>query len=220
MSSLKIPTKANLWWWSTHHRKVLNMSSSTAVVILCGGRLVGGSVFPKRLMQVNGKPLFKVVEENLSPLGLPVYLVSKVPFESGGVPLILDIFEADTPLAGVLTALSTLQYQNYLFTAVDMPLLPKEALLPLLKHAYEHESSVFYSINGFLQPFPSLVQSSVDKRILACYHQQLYKLTEVFSSIPHVLLPYMGDLNVLSQCQHVERLGKFSVFSSILLPHA
>ena len=36
MSSLKIPTKANLWWWSTHHRKVLNMSSSTAVVILCG----------------------------------------------------------------------------------------------------------------------------------------------------------------------------------------
>jgi len=110
--------------------------------------------------------------------------------------LILDIFEADTPLAGVLTALTTLQYQNYLFTAVDMPLLPKEALLPLLKHAYEHESSVFYSINGFLQPFPSLVQRIVDKRILACYHQHLYKLTEVFSSIPHVLLPYTGDLNV------------------------
>jgi len=180
---------------STHHRKVLNMSSSTAVVILCGGvsRRLGVS---KALLKANGKPLFKVVEENLSPLGLPVYLVSKVPFESEGVPLILDIFEADTPLAGVLTALTTLQYQNYLFTAVDMPLLRKEALLPLLKHAYEHESSVFYSINGFLQPFPSLVQRSVDKRILACYHQQLYKLTEVFSSIPHVLLPYMGDLNV------------------------
>jgi len=58
------------------------MSSSTAVVILCGGvsRRLGVS---KALMQVNGKPLFKVVEENLSPLGLPVYLVSKVPFESG-----------------------------------------------------------------------------------------------------------------------------------------
>jgi len=107
----------------------------------------------------------------------------------------LDIFEADTPLAGVLTALTTLQYQNYLFTAVDMPLLPKEALLPLLEHACEHESSVFYSINGFLQPFPSLVQGSVVRHILACYHQQLYKLTEVFSSIPHVLLPYTGDLN-------------------------
>jgi len=87
------------------------MSSSTAVVILCGGvsRRLGVS---KALMQVNGKPLFKVVEENLSPLGLPVYLVSKVPFESGGVPLILDIFEADTPLAGLLTALSTLQCQK------------------------------------------------------------------------------------------------------------
>jgi len=67
------------------------------------------------------------LKKNLSPLGLPVYLVSKGPFESGGVPLILDIFEADTPLAGVLTALTTLQYQNYLFTAVDMPLLRKEA---------------------------------------------------------------------------------------------
>jgi len=180
---------------STHHRKVLNMSSSTAVVILCGdvSRRLGVS---KALMQVNGKPLFKVVEENLSPLGLPVYLVSKVPFDSGEVPLILDIFEADTPLAGVLTALASLQYRNYLFTAVDMPLLSKEALLPLLKHAYEHESSVFYSINGFLQPFPSLVQGSVARHILACYHQHLYKLTEVFSSIPHVLLPYTGDLNV------------------------
>jgi len=127
MSSLKIPTKANLWWWSTHHRKVLNMSSSTAVVILCGdiSRRLGVS---KALLQANGKPLFKVVEENLSPLGLPVYLVSKVPFESGGVPLILDIFEADTPLAGVLTVLTTLQYQNYLFTAVDMPLLRKRSI--------------------------------------------------------------------------------------------
>jgi len=171
------------------------MSSSTAVVILCGGvsRRLGVS---KALMQVNGKPLLKVVEENLAPLGLPVYLVSKVPFESGGVPLILDIFEADTPLAGLLTALSTLQCQNYLFTAVDMPILRKEASLSLLKHAYEHESSVFYSINGFLQPFPSLVQGSVARHILACYHQHLYKLTEVFTSIPHVLLPYTGDLNV------------------------
>lgn len=171
------------------------MASSTAVVILCGGvsRRLGVS---KALLQVKGKPLFKVVEENLSPLGLPVYLVSKVPFESGGIPLILDIFEADTPLAGVLTALSTLQYQNYLFTAVDMPVLGKEAVLPLLERHCEHESSVFYSTNGFLQPFPSLVQSSVVNHILTCYQHRFYKLTEVFSSIPHVLLPFMGDPNV------------------------
>jgi len=171
------------------------MSSSTAVVILCGdvSRRLGVS---KALMQANGKLLFKVVVENLSPLGLPVYLVSKVPFESGEVPLILDIFEADTPLAGVLTALTTLQYQNYLFTAVDMPLLPKEALLPLLEHAYERESSVFYSINGFLHPFPSLVHGSVAKHVLTCYQHRFYKLTEVFSSIPHVLLPFAGDPNV------------------------
>jgi len=82
MISLTIPTKANLWWWSTHHRQVLNMSSSTAVVILCGAisRRLGVS---NALMQVNGKPLFMVVEENLSPLGLPVYLVSKVPLSQG-----------------------------------------------------------------------------------------------------------------------------------------
>jgi len=171
------------------------MAGSTAVVILCGGvsRRLGVS---KALLQVKGKPLFKVVEENLYPLGLPVYLVSKVPFESGGIPLILDIFEADTPLAGVLTALTTLQYQSYLFTAVDMPVLPKEAVVPLLEYHCEHESSVFYSTNGFLQPFPSLVQSSVVSQILTCYQHRFYKLTEVFSSIPHVLLPFMGDLNV------------------------
>ena len=171
------------------------MAGSTAVVILCGGvsRRLGVS---KALLQVKGKPLFKVVEENLSPLGLPVYLVSKVPFESGGVPLILDIFEADSPLAGVLTALTTLQYQSYLFTAVDMPVLPKEAVVPLLEYHCEHEKSVFYSINGFLQPFPSLVHGSVAKHVLTCYQHRFYKLTEVFSSIPHVLLPFAGDPNV------------------------
>jgi len=193
------------------------MSSSTAVAILCGdvSRRLGVS---KALLQANGKPLFKVVEENLSPLGLAVYLVSKVPFESGGVPLILDIFEADTPLAGVLTALTTLQYQNYLFTAVDMPLLRKEALLPLLEHACEHESSVFYSINGFLQPFPSLVQGSVARHILACYHQHLYKLTEVFTSIPHVLLPYTGDLNVFLNVNTWKDWESFQASAPYYLP--
>jgi len=46
------------------------MSSSTAVVILCGdiSRRLGVS---KALLQANGKPLFKVVEENLSPLAYP-----------------------------------------------------------------------------------------------------------------------------------------------------
>jgi len=172
------------------------MSSSTAVVILCGdiSRRLGVS---KALIQVNGKPLFKVVEENLSPLSLPVYLVSKVPFESGRVPLILDIFEADTPLAGVLTALTTLQYQDYLFTAVDMPLLRKEALLPLLEHACEHASSVFYSINGFLQPFPSVLRADAVGRILECYNNGFYKLTEVFSSVPHVCLPFTKNLSAL-----------------------
>ncbi len=195
------------------------MASSTAVVILCGGvsRRLGVS---KALLQVKGKPLFKVVEENLSPLGLPVYLVSKVPFESGGIPLILDIFEADTPLAGVLTALTTLQYQNYLFTAVDMPLLSKETLLPLLDDHCAHETSVFYSINGFLQPFPSLLQGSVVNHILTCYQHRFYRLTDVFSSIPHVLLPYTGDLNVFLNVNTWEDWEKFSVLSSIPLPHA
>ena len=64
--------------------KTLRCKNSTAVVILCGGvsRRLDVS---KALLQANGKPLFKVVEENLSPLGLPVYLVSKVPFESGDI---------------------------------------------------------------------------------------------------------------------------------------
>jgi len=112
-------------------------------------------------------------------------LGSVVSFGSGGVPLILDIFEADTPLAGVLTALTTLQYQNYLFTAVDMPLLPKEALLPLLEHACEHESSVFYSINGFLQPFPSLVQGSVSGTF---WHATTSNFTSSLKSSPLFLM--------------------------------
>jgi len=82
MSSLKIPTRRICGGGLPITGRYLTCQASTAVVILCGdiSRRLGVS---KALLQANGKPLFKVVEENLSPLGLPVYLVSKVPFESG-----------------------------------------------------------------------------------------------------------------------------------------
>jgi len=175
---------------------VIDVASSSAVVILCGGvsRRLGVS---KALLQVQGKPLFNLVAENLSSLGLPVYLVSKVALETQDVPLILDTFSEDTPLAGVLTALCSLPYSNYVFSGVDMPLVNGEMVMPLLEYASSEECSAFYTVNGFLQPFPSVLRADAVGRILECYNNGFYKLTEVFSSIPHVLLPYTGDLNVL-----------------------
>jgi len=127
--------------------------NNSAVVILCGGvsRRLGVS---KALLQVQGKPLFNLVAKNLSSLGLPVYLASKVALETQEVPLILDTLSEDTPLAGVLTALCSLHYSNYVFSAVDMPLVNGEVVMPLLECASEKECSVFYTVNGFLQPFP------------------------------------------------------------------
>jgi len=98
-----------------------------------------------------------------------------------------------------------------------MPLLPKEALLPLLEHACEHESSVFYSINGFLQPFPSLVQGSVVRHILACYHQQLYKLTES-SPLFLIALPYTGDLNAFLNVNTWKDWGSFQSSAPYYFP--
>lgn len=172
------------------------MASSSAVVILCGGasRRLGVS---KALLQVQGKPLFNLVAENLSSLGLPVYLVSKVALETQDVPLVLDTFSEDTPLAGVLTALCSLPYSNYVFSGVDMPLVNGEMVMPLLEYASSEECSAFYTVNGFLQPFPSVLRADAVGRILECYNNGFYKLTEVFSRVPHVCLPYTGDLNVL-----------------------
>ncbi len=49
------------------------------------------------------------LKKTLSPLGLPVYLVSKVSYQSGEFTFdFTDIFEADTPLLGVLTLLQPL----------------------------------------------------------------------------------------------------------------
>jgi len=172
------------------------VASSSAVVILCGGvsRRLGVS---KALLQVQGKPLFNLVAENLSSLGLPVYLVSKLALETHDVPLVLDTFSEDTPLAGVLTALCSLPYSNYVFSAVDMPLVNGEMVMPLLECASREECSAFYSVNGFLQPFPSVLRADAVGKILECYNNGFYKLTEVFSRVPHVLLPFRKDLSAL-----------------------
>ena len=34
MSSLKIPTKANLWWWSTHRKKMSNVVNNTSLTLI------------------------------------------------------------------------------------------------------------------------------------------------------------------------------------------
>jgi len=175
---------------------VSDVASSSAVVILCGGvsRRLGVS---KVLLQVQGKPLYNLVAKNLSSLGLPVYLVSKLALETQEVPLVLDTFSEDTPLAGVLTALCSLPYSNYVFSGVDMPLVNGEMVMPLLEYASSEECSAFYTVNGFLQPFPSVLRADAVGKILECYNNGFYKLTEVFSRVPHVCLPYTKNLSAL-----------------------
>lgn len=195
------------------------MASSSAVVILCGGmsRRLGVS---KALLQVQGKPLYNLVAENLSSLGLPVYLVSKLALETQEVPLVLDTFSEDTPLAGVLTALCSLSYSNYVFSAVDMPLVDGEMVMPLLECALREECSAFYSVNGFLQPFPSVLRADAVCRILECYNNGFYKLTEVFSRIPHVLLPFAKNLSALLNVNTWSDWEMFQALASDRVAHA
>lgn len=195
------------------------MVNNSAVVILCGGvsRRLGVS---KALLQVQGKPLFNLVAKNLSSLGLPVYLASKVALETQEVPLILDTLSEDTPLAGVLTALCSLHYSNYVFSAVDMPLVNGEVVMPLLECASEKECSVFYTVNGFLQPFPSVLRADAVGKILECYNNGFYKLTEVFSRVPHLLLPFTKDLSALLNVNTWSDWEAFQALASDHVAHA
>jgi len=198
---------------------VSNVVNNSAVVILCGGvsRRLGVS---KALLQVQGKPLFNLVAKNLSSLGLPVYLASKVALETQEVPLILDTLSEDTPLAGVLTALCSLHYSNYVFSAVDMPLVNGEVVMPLLECASEKECSVFYTVNGFLQPFPSVLRADAVGKILECYNNGFYKLTEVFSRVPHLLLPFTKDLSALLNVNTWSDWEAFQALASDHVAHA
>lgn len=170
-------------------------------------------VFKSHLL-VGHTPLYKVLERNLEPLHIPTFIISKEHLNEPNA--ITDIYPDDTPLAGVVTALSTVRASRVLFVPVDMPLVSADILSPLFAVS-QTNASVFFTLNGFLQPFPSLISRSALPQLMHSLNEGCYKLTEVFSSLSPVVLPYEGDLDLLL---NVNTWQDWEVFRSLCIKNA
>ncbi|WP_018962758.1 molybdenum cofactor guanylyltransferase [Coprothermobacter platensis] len=163
----------------------------TAIVILCGDISRRMSVC-KAQLTVNGKRLYEIVRQNLSPLQIPTFIASKIDLHCDN--LVMDFFVEDTPLSGILTAMTELHFEEYVFVPVDMPLLTSDMIGPILERS-NRDVSAFYTVNGFLQPFPAFLKSDATHLIRKCFLNHCYRLTDVFSHLPSTLIPFEGNLD-------------------------
>ncbi|NPV88352.1 molybdenum cofactor guanylyltransferase [Coprothermobacteraceae bacterium] len=154
------------------------------VAILCGdeSRRMG---VRKALLKVGGVPLWQVVSDQLTGPSYPVCVVSKLPIP--GCQCILDKYEVDSPLSGILTAFASLPHQRFVFVPVDMPLVGL-SLVEELARAAQEGVSVFLHCLGSIQPFPCLIDRSAFPDLLRYHQEGNFRLTKIFTSLPHITI--------------------------------
>jgi len=112
-----------------------------AGVILAGGRgsRMGGE--DKGLVQYRNKPLYLHVLERFQPQVNHLYISAnrnQMVYQQSGVPVITDkLPDFPGPLAGMLTALQTIEAEWLAFASCDTPDLPTDLVQRLWQHKAE-----------------------------------------------------------------------------------
>ncbi len=124
------------------------MSDQASVTVFAGGQSSRMGT-DKSFVRLDGKPLIQHVLDRITPLSLPITLITNTPdaYRSFGLPIYGDIYPGKGPLGGVYTALSYSPAPYTLCVACDMPFL-NAALLSYLAGLSSGVDAVIPRIEG------------------------------------------------------------------------
>lgn len=154
------------------------MIPNISVAILAGGqsRRMGTD---KSLLKLNEKPLLAHVVERLTPLALPIMLVTNTPQHHAafGLPMVSDVYPQRGSLGGLYTALHYSPAEYTLCVACDMPFLnvdllrylltlcgDADAVVPHINGAYESLHAVYRRTSA------TLMQQQIEQQQLRIQH--------------------------------------------------
>jgi molybdopterin-guanine dinucleotide biosynthesis protein A len=135
--------------------------------VLAGGesRRMGRN---KALIDVGGRPLVTSIVEHLGSWSDDVYVVAKqtLSYQALGLRTFVDVYDASTPLAGILTALTSASHPFVFVCATDMPCVSHE-VVELLASRTDGADAVVPERDGRLEPLHALWSVSVAGRMAA-----------------------------------------------------
>jgi molybdenum cofactor guanylyltransferase len=176
--------------------------------VLAGGksRRMGSD---KALLEINGVPLIEHALAILRRAELDPRIAGARSDLSRSAPVIAD--DAATsglgPLSGICTALSATDAAYAVFLPVDVPLVPRDLIVYLLRHAAITQSAVTLpSVAGFIQTFPVVIDraaapaleralGSDDRNCLKAFRAAANALSKPFSALPIEVLIQAGQVS-------------------------
>ncbi|EOZ98404.1 Molybdopterin-guanine dinucleotide biosynthesis protein MobA [Indibacter alkaliphilus LW1] len=143
----------------------------------------------KGLLEVNGEKMVKQVLEKLMSIGPQIKIItSNKAYKNQGFQLLPDVVPNKGPMGGLLTALIDSPNSNVFIIGCDMPLIPKEAYLHLIRSHQEDRITVA-SIGGIPNPLFSIYPKSLESNVASLIADEKLKMIDFIRDNKHEVIP-------------------------------
>lgn len=179
---------------------IQNVSGS----VLCGGKSSRMGV-DKMCVPLAGRPLLEHVLDQVQSVfaGVMISVRSGVPCTQKDLPVVRDVLQVESPLAGIHASLINAQGKNIVVAAVDMPLV-QPALLRLLAEESAGVDVVVPKVGGFLEPLLAAYSPACIHQIEKTLAEENRRVVSFYDSVQVKILPEeqvrQADPGLISFC--------------------
>jgi molybdenum cofactor guanylyltransferase len=152
-------------------------------VVLCGGASTRMGR-DKALIEIEGKPLVRLVADRVAECAEPVLLASGASRRFGSLPYeeIADAAPGAGPISGLVAALSASPHDLLIAAAVDMPFVSADVFLLLLELSADENAVVPVTPQG-RQPLHALYHRSALPHLVDALERGRYGLREALDGL-------------------------------------
>lgn len=178
----------------------INDRPAITAVILCGGRATRLGGIEKPLTDLGGKPLLAHVIARLKPM-VDDFVLSVAHeaerYEEFGYPVVADDDPGQGPLAGIVSAVATVQTPWILTTPADTPFLPAN-LVAALAPACTRRGAAVVSAGGYRQNLSMLLDQRLAASLAEFYHsgERAVHRWLVANGVDEITFPRDGFFNI------------------------
>jgi len=155
----------------------------------------------KSLLLWNNKPFYLHTADILAPFCSEIYVSCNVSQSNNYIlPVIIDKFESNGPMTGVLSSLAALREHSIITLPCDMPEISKDILNDIVNSNDKMLDGVFVRDNNDqMEPLIAIYNPSIYLKLLAWYdsgNYSLKKFIESCNNVSYIKLGAQSPINI------------------------
>jgi molybdopterin-guanine dinucleotide biosynthesis protein A len=157
--------------------------TKVSIAVLAGGNSVRfGS--DKTLINLNGKSIIQYIIDEFV-VSNNIYIIAKdsAKFKHLNIPIIIDKYKEQSPLAGIITALENIPDELLFIISADMPFVKQSILMVLLNNLDKKTDVILPIINGKIYTLTGVYRRSTKDSLESYYNKGVYKILDAFKDV-------------------------------------